>query len=350
VRDEEGKIPINSASPQLLQAMFEVYGMDPEDAQLVAAAIGDFRDADDVAQARDAAGLKENEYWSSLVGQDIRSISFSGEFVVRMPNEPFHSLDQLMDVPCVPAHIFYGFDPSDAEATAVYKNRAGELRGSVPRGMRGPRITARQGARAGDRGQLAPLRDILTVRTYGTAATNRININTAPVEVITILMHAANNGGSIQQARSVAEAVARYRGDDRPTRNMDRADAIRGPDDLGKISGGNLSDLAALVANPGATGIQIAFRSENFEITGIGRVGNTEKVVVCWVQRGVDVFNPDDPRLLPVKEARRSIFNRGPGSGARRSLPSQVRSRAAGGAAGDNFIRIPAIRVTGWLE
>jgi type II secretory pathway component PulK len=346
IRDEEAKLPLNSATPQLLQSMFEVYGLDQEDAQLVAAAISDYRDADDVASARDAAGVKENEYWSSAIGQDTRSITFTGEFAVRMPNEPFHSLDQLMDVPGVPAHIFYGFDPRDEDTAAVYQNRAGNL---DEKGMRKPRSSAQSGNRVGQNGDLTPLREILTVRTYGTAATNRVNLNTASVEVLTILLHAANNGGSVEQARSTAEAFVRSRGDDRGARSMDREDALKGPDDLGKAGGGGMEKLRVLISNPAATGLQIAFRSENFEITGIGRIGNTEKVVTCWVQRNVDVFNPDDPRLLPVKEERRSIF-RAAGFGAARRLGERKQMRAVENQAGDNFIRIPAVRVTGWAE
>jgi type II secretory pathway component PulK len=349
IRDEEGKIPLNAASPQLLQAIFEYYGMEQEDAQLVAAAIADFRDADDLAQARDASGLKENEYWSDQVGQDVRSLSFQGEYAVRMSNEPFHSVDQLMDVPGVPASIFYGYDPQDEEAAQVYQNRAGDLGGG---GLRGPRISARAGARTGSRGDLAPLRDILTVRTWGTGASNRVNINTASPEVLAILLYAAtNNTGNLQQAKSTADSYARSRGDDRPSRGMDREDAIKGPSDLAKLGGGGLQGLSDLVSNPGPLGLQIAFRSDTFEITGIGRVGNSEKIVTCWVTRTMDVFNPDDPRLIPVREDRRSIF--GGGIGTARSVKRELgrdRAASAAGGAQDNFIRIPAIRVNGWYE
>jgi type II secretory pathway component PulK len=342
VRDEEGKIPLNAASPQLLQAVFEIYGMDPEDALFLAAAVADFRDADDIAQARDAAGMKENEYYSGLMGQDLRSLASTGDFLVRMPNEPFHSLDQLMDVPGFPAHLFYGFDPQDAVTAAALRNRVGDLPGSNRR---------RPQAGAGRR-QMAPMRDIFTVRTFGTAASNRININTAPTEVITALLYAVNNDRNLGTARSAAQALSRYRGDDRSGGGMKREDAFKGPEDLAKVGEANLGALTALIDGAGTLGVAIALRSEHYEITGIGRIGNAEKVVTCWVWRSIDVFNPDDPRLIPVKEARRSIFSSNR-IGSARSLSGPNRGNRAAGTRGgptDNFVRIPAIRVMGWIE
>lgn len=59
VQDETGKVDINAADPATLQAMFVLAGADEETARKVAAAIVDWRDPDDLAQAD---GAEDAEY------------------------------------------------------------------------------------------------------------------------------------------------------------------------------------------------------------------------------------------------------------------------------------------------
>ena len=60
VRDESGRVDLNAASPTLLQALIEAVGGDPVQAPRIAAAIQDFRDADDLLSP--GGGAEDRDY------------------------------------------------------------------------------------------------------------------------------------------------------------------------------------------------------------------------------------------------------------------------------------------------
>ncbi|MCX7626564.1 MAG: general secretion pathway protein GspK [Candidatus Sumerlaeaceae bacterium] len=327
IEDEESKININVASQRLLKAMLEYYGYEPPDSDDIANAIVDWRDRDDICVG--AAGEKENEHYSALLGQRIKSQTTADELIYQCRNEPFLTIDELQDVYGITPELFYGFDPKEREAA----EKAARDRVAL-----GKRAIEKKLSRY--RRQPKPLRDIITVRGNG-----RVNLNTASVEVLTILAYAANNCTNMEAAEAAAESIVQFRGDPEQGKRPDPDNAFHSLADLAKVPGLNAGTMAQLSA-AGALGVQIGFRSSTFLITGIGRVGNTTRMVRALVSRNLDTYNPEDARLLSNKGKIASDRRRGSFAGRRLGRQRE----AGGGQIEDNLIRIPAIRVLQWME
>ncbi|MGB9692722.1 MAG: general secretion pathway protein GspK [Candidatus Sumerlaeaceae bacterium] len=326
IEDEESKININVASQRVLKAMLEFYGYEPPDSDEIAQAIVDWRDRDDICVS--APGEKENEHYSALLGQRIKSATTADELIYQCRNEPFLTTEELLDVYGITPELFYGYDPAEREAT---EHAARE------RLAQGKKVVSRKTSRY--RRQPKPLRDVVTVRGNG-----RVNLNTASAEVLTILAYAANNCTNLEAAEAAAESIVKFRGDPESGKRPDPDNAFHSLADLAKVPGLNAGTMAQLSA-AGALGVQIGFRSSTFLITGIGRVGRTTRVVKALVSRNLDTYNPDDARLLSNKGKIGSDHRKGGFAGRR--LGS---NRKTGDQIDDNFIRIPAIRVLQWIE
>lgn len=326
IEDEESKININVASQRLLKAMLEFYGYEPPESDDIANAIVDWRDRDDICVS--AAGEKENEHYSALLGQRIKSGTTADELIYQCRNEPFLTIEELLDVYGITPELFYGFDPAKREeAEKAARDRIAQ----------GKRAVVKKISRY--RREPKPLREIVTVRGNG-----RVNLNTASLEVLTILAYAANNCTNMEAAEAAAESIVQFRGDPERGKRPDPDNAFHSLADLAKVPGLNAGTMAQLSA-AGALGVQIGFRSSTFMITGIGRVGNTTRVVRALVSRNLDTYNPEDARLLSNKGKIGSDRRRG--SFAGRRLGKQ---REAGDQVDDNLVRIPAIRVLQWME
>ena len=325
IEDEESRININVASQRLLKAMLEYYGYESPDSDEIANAIVDWRDRDDMCIG--APGEKENEHYSALLGQRIRSDTAAEDLIYQSRNESFLTEDELLDVFGITPELYYGYDPADLEAQeAAVRERLAV----------GKKVVTRKQSRK--RQERRPLREIITVRGSG-----RVNLNTASKEVLTILFYAANNASNFETAEAAAESIVKFRGGPGTNKRPDPDDAFKSLADLSKVPGLN-SALLAQLSSAGALGVQMTFRSSVFRITGIGRVGSTEKMVQAIVTRNLDTYNPDDARLLS---------NRGKlGGGAAERGGFAIRGRLGRNRRDevDNFIRIPAIRVLQWIE
>ena len=321
VFDEEGKIPINYASMKLYQAMLEFYGYEGEDALDVAQAILDFRDGDDIAGS---TGEKENEYYSALVDETFDPDRPPEVLPYQTTNELFLSNEQLLDVYGITPELYYGYDPEELEEKQL-RLRNNVILGKAAR----PERSRRRGQ------QVLPLKDIVTVYPTG----NRINVNTAPAEVLTILFHAASNFADITAAATAAEAIVKYRGDlasGRGSRKRDDDDAFKTEADLLQVPGID-PNLVAQLRNASALGVTLGFKSDTFRIVGIGRMGRVQRTIEVVVKRSLDVYNPDDPKLAEIRKA----------NGLRAPRPPR---RRPGDKSKDNLIREPAIRVVQWFE
>ncbi len=327
IEDEESKININVASQRVFKAMLEFYGYEPPDSDEIANAIIDWRDRDDVCAG--APGEKENEHYSASMGQRIRPETTADELVYQCRNEPFLTIDELLDVYGITPELYYGYDPAEREERELaVRNRLAE----------GKRVSATR-KKSRYRKEPKPLREIVTVRGSG-----RVNLNTASQEVLTILAYAANNCTNLEAAEAAAQSIVEFRGDPESDKRPDPDNAFHSLADLAKVPGLNAGTLAQLSA-AGALGVQIGFRSSTFLITGIGQVGRTERVVRALVQRNLDTYNPDDARLLSNKGKGGTARRRGSFEGRRLG-----RQRESGTVVDDNLIRIPAIRVLQWIE
>jgi type II secretory pathway component PulK len=326
VVDEEGKLNLNFMSQRMAKAMLLFYGYEDEDAEMIANAIVDWRDPDDKATGE--PGTTENEYYSALLGQQFRKTGPQEAPIYRCPNENFLTVEQMLDVVGIDPVVYYGFDPDseDAQETKV-RNEIAQGRRPVQKRKRGPKMR--------------PMREILTTRGSG-----RINLNTAPEEVLAILMFAGNNLADVEAAKSAAESISKHRGSGGIGARTPRPDdAMKSMADLGKIPGVNAAALAQL-SSAGALGAQLAFRSDTFTVTGIGRVASVQKTVTAIVSRNLDTYNPDDARLASAK----SPLGTGPRGGfaGRRARGESIRVGLKKGD--DNFVRIPAVRVVQWIE
>lgn len=319
IHDENGKININGANQRLLKAMLEYYGMEEPDSDDTARAIIDWRDQDDVAT--EGNNEKENERYSGLMGQKVRANTEAEELIYQCSNEPFITINQLLDVYGITPEIFYGYDPDTEEA------REQKMREDIAMGKK-----SRREPRKRKKDQRLALKDIITVR-----GDNRVNLNTASEEVLTILMYAGSNCANMETAQAAAESIVDFRGGGRKGRAPDPDDAFRSLSDVAKVPGVN----AAAIAQIGQSGLQVGFFSEIYSVVGIGRMGNVQKTLTAIVQRHLDEYNPDDARLVANK---RSGTLHG-------SFKSRGGTRKSGGSkSDDNIIRVPAVRVLEWIE
>ena len=90
VQDERGKINLNEATEQVLIALFRSVGVDPDKAQSLAAAIADFRDADNLMRP---GGAEEAEYQAAGLPWGPK-------------NAPFEAVEELKQVLGVTPEIY----------------------------------------------------------------------------------------------------------------------------------------------------------------------------------------------------------------------------------------------------
>lgn len=318
VSDEEGKIPLNNASPRLLKGMLEFYGYEAPDSDEVAAAIVDYRDQDDMSAS--APGEKENEHYSAALGQKINSKTDPSQLAYQCPNEPFMTVEQLLDVYGVQPEVFYGYDPDEQDKKDL------KARDAIAEGRKVTKARDRKGHK------VLPMKDIITVNTQG-----RINLNTAPVEVLTILIYAANNFASLDSARTAAEAIVDYRGDGKRGKIPNPDDAFKSLPDVAKVPGVDVGALNQL----GGMGVQPSFHSEVFSILGIGRTSRAQRTITAVVERKLEVFDPNSARLSSNKNGH---------SQARRTPQPRRGSSKKSGDQQDDYIRVPAVRVLQWID
>jgi len=97
--DERGKLDINAADEQTLATLFSNNGMDPGDAELLAAAVMDWRDGDDTERVN---GAEIDAYQAAglAVGPANRNFIMVEELlqVIGMPYDLFHRLEPGISV------------------------------------------------------------------------------------------------------------------------------------------------------------------------------------------------------------------------------------------------------------
>jgi len=325
--DEESKIPLNQANFKIMKAMMEYYGFEAPDSDDIAYAIVDYRDQDDMAGGE--PGAYENEFYSGELGQRVDPDTPADLLMYRCPNEQFLTTDQILDVYGFSQfpEVYFGYDPAEQMEKAL------DQRDAIAAGRR--TRAKRERKRGRDRDPL-PLKDIITV-TVGGQGQGRVNLNTAPLEVLTILIHAATDFASIENAKATAESIVDYRGDN-DNRAPDPEKAFKSSKDLAQVPGVDINAINQL----GSLGIQPVFKSSTFRIIGTGNTKKALRTVEAVVERNLEVYNPDDASLAS---------NKGRGLQKRRE-PRQRRSSGGKGNsdATDNYIRIPAVRVIQWTD
>ena len=262
--DECGKINLNSkvANVQTLENLLITLNV-PEDLQkAIAAAIVDWIDSD--GEPSDGGddqefGDEESEAQYYNPDQDLDEIeSIGADYVCK--NADFDIVEELLMVKFVTPLIFYGED--------LNNNR------ELDENERDGDISPPPDNEDGDL-QIG-LKDFVTV--YGTG---RVNINTAPREVIEALLYDQLG----DDAENVAENIVEYRDgmddepgtrDDRPFRTLNNSD--EDDFDISKVDG---MDSAVLSAISG----MIDVKSDTFTIISTGQYGGVKAVIHQTVKR-----------------------------------------------------------------
>ncbi|MCH8189244.1 MAG: general secretion pathway protein GspK, partial [Proteobacteria bacterium] len=136
--DEAGKIDLNAAPDELIQGLFTAVGLEESAAQALAAAIADFRDADDethIGGAEDAeyraAGLPygpKNEPFEAV--EELHQVlGMTRElYALAAPGLTVHSRSRGVDVTVAPAIVLQALPGVDAEAVEAFaEQRAGQI-------------------------------------------------------------------------------------------------------------------------------------------------------------------------------------------------------------------------------
>jgi general secretion pathway protein K len=95
ITDERGKLDINAADEPTLLSLFVNHGMDPSEAELLAAAVMDWRDEDNVERVN---GAEDDAY-------------FAAGFAVGPANRPFMMTEELLQVLGMPYALYQSLEP-----------------------------------------------------------------------------------------------------------------------------------------------------------------------------------------------------------------------------------------------
>ncbi len=223
IRPEESRIDLNTIPPELLREILFRYDLEESEVSTIVDSIGDWIDVDNVTKLN---GAEDDDY-----------LRFDPPYECK--DGPFDSVEELLLVNGMTEEILYERRPvsEDAEETP------------------GPRLI-----------------DLFTV-----AAGGRINVNTAPAEILAVLP------GFDEQ---IARAIVDYRNGD---------DGVEGTEDDRPFL--QIGELASVPGMDAAVGRQaqrlLGVRSVFFRVRCEGRVGQARKVVRVVLRR-----DRDDVRIV----------------------------------------------------
>jgi type II secretory pathway component PulK len=297
----------------LLEAIMRDIGYSEEDAAIAAAAVVDWVDPDDISSGPGGAE-EEGMYYARLAAEEGgRRVNRNEDLEpVRLRNEGFQTVDELLDVYGVTPELYFG--PGSPEAERYEAMR--------PEPARGDRFQIRQ-KRNRQRGEKpVGLRDYFT--TFGSG---RLNINTAPAHVLGAYFAA----GGATDGMQVAESFVRKRGDGRGGR---------------RSTSGVFKSFAELQADGDiyayVQAAQAAYpadiRSDLFRIRSTGTVRDVSRTVEAMVHRESLILTRDERFEATDRKRRRE-----------RQLGKKRTDRRRD-ADDESLIRYPAVRIIQWTE
>lgn len=260
VVDEESKLSLNLArreSAALMMQLIEQFGLRDKEAEPIANAIWDWQDADD--NPIGPLGENESDFYTESV-ENVMKLKKGELPLIRMKNDRFTTVEELLEVPGMTPVLFYGYDPEDPKE---YEKAVQSQWSNKPE----------------DR--VVGLRDLVTVNSSG-----KLNLNTASKPVLIALMSAAK--GSPGEAEALAEKIMDARQGSRSARNIDNDNAFRSVADVARIP-----DIAPWTAR--MTFYQpYDIQSTTFTIRSRGTVGEISKTIEVMVRRNYEVFVRDE--------------------------------------------------------
>lgn len=295
VVDQNSKININSAHPLVLKEILIALGVDEDDVENIADAIVDWRDPDD--QQIGGKGQRENSFYSSLIREnnDDKDLPDDEDVdIYHCKNDLFSSVEELLDVYGVTPEIFYGYDP-EKQLSVMLGEEDKDERAASPVG----------------------LRDFVTVLND-----DALNINTAPLEVLTAIIAASGIPNS--DAKGLADEIIRYRRKNR-RKDFDNEQAFRSWRQLAEVDGFSQTSVRQIYTIQRLTTV-----SSIFEILSVGEIDDVNNRVKIYVGRTIETFNLDEGYDTPTSQKR---------SERRRTGDNR-----------DLIIREPTVRVIRWLQ
>ncbi|MCB2154240.1 general secretion pathway protein GspK [bacterium] len=269
IRDEERFFNINKfrrINRDLLQEIIEEIGYEEEDAKIVACAIIDYGDSDDVP-VLDSAPATEGLAYGTLRAED-QGLSEREEDIERMvfPNEGYLTVDELLEVYGVTPELYFGPGTPEAE---YFREKIGP-----PAGDRF-QIKERRSRR---NEEVHGLRDYFTVHGDGD-----LNINTAPQHVLQVLLSAA---GASDGERMAENIIKDRRGG--KNRHIDNDDAFQTKADM--QSNGDLVGLLGAIQQLCPLDVQ----STVFTLTSTGQIGQVKQTLEVTVDRDMVTLQRDE--------------------------------------------------------
>lgn len=314
VVDEERLFNINrmnNSNRLLLEKIVERIGYNEEDAKLVASAIIDYADADDTPAMDNAPAQTEKYVYAFYAAEDAGESTDLGKLQkARVANEPFLTVEGLLDVYGVTPELFFG--PESDEAV-YYRERMDP--------MVGDRFLIETKGRRDPDEPILGLRDYFTV--YGSG---QLNVNTAPEHVLAALFEAAGRSDGDRAAETLIRDRRGGRRDD-----FDNDNAFK--------SGGDLQGNASLGAQLGPIlALQpLGTTSTTFTLTSTGSVGQVRQTLSVTVERSLALFSRDESFEL---DERAEEWN---------DLYEDRRARREDKKT-ERMARVPQVRVIHWRQ
>lgn len=255
VEDAESYININMVGREMAQAMIEYLGYDKEYSEKVSAIILDWSDSDDSPHRGD--GTSERQLYAQYLAEWNDMPDPEEATPIRMKNEKYTTVEELLSVPGVTPEMFYGEPPPGREKDK-FRRFDPKYEGEF----------------------IIGLKDLVSVDSTGA-----INLNTAGPHVLAVAIIAG--GGDMASAYETAERIIDYRRGGR-SEDFDNDKAFRTVNDLNAVA-----DLAT--ASGQLRRFQrVTVNSQIFAITGIGRVDDVQKSVRVLVRRDWTQYNRDE--------------------------------------------------------
>lgn len=287
VYDEAGYFHLNRFSPQnmvLLQKIIQRIGYKEEDAALVAAAIVDWRDFDQVPALPNAPANDEGIAYAVIRGEAERGETDPEKvqpLVFR--NEDFLTVDELLEVFGVTPELYFGPGTPEAE---YYK----DFFPAPP----GDRFKIEERRRGRDE-QVYGLRDYFTTFSEGT-----LNINTAPAHVLAALAEGTGN----PDGDSWGERVVNTRRGNRET-NITNDDAFKDPNAIQA----NLEVGGVVSVGMNLHPVNVA--SSYFRIVSVGEYGGVQSRLVAIVHRKMEMLQRNESFEMSDRAQERRDRNSG---------------------------------------
>ncbi len=315
VIDHESLFNINRFRPNnklLLEKIIEQIGYTEEDSRIVASAILDYMDEDDVPSLDSAPAATEGMAYGILRAEDLDLSTRERDIEeVMFADEPFLTVEALLDVYGVTPELFFGPETPEAE---YYRAQLGPLQGEMFE------IETRRRRRDPD-SPIVGLRDFFTV--HGSEV---LNVNTAPKHVLQALFEAA---GRTDSERAADNVIRQRRANRKHDFDNDRAFKSSGDLQASAEIGAYMGPMMAMYP--------MGVNSTVFTVRSTGRVGATRHTIEATVSRRLGEFQRDEDfeKMERAKE-REQLY--------------EDRRRRQRDRDSENIARIPLVRVMEWKE